>query len=227
MHNCMQLKLRDFWKKNMSVPNEIKMSRICISNVSCCRGEMSSGATSGELTSIKVKSGEIVDGSTPRNLHVQMDLHTHTHTHSHTHTHTHTHTHAHTRPHAHTRTHTRTHTHAHTRTHTHTHAHTRTHTLLVHLWVHELFYVVGTFKMVRLNVIWFLRRTNRKMTPQMLTLALYSSRIALDENSPRSCYGICFSYNPENRSTDYIRAAGFWRDKQHQHSLSEDVLQMV
>ena len=42
-HNCMQLKLRDV----LSVGNEVKMCRICISNVSCGSGEIMSGASGG------------------------------------------------------------------------------------------------------------------------------------------------------------------------------------
>ena len=47
-HNCL-LQLRDFLTKNRSVPNEIKMCRICMSNVSCGRGEMVGSATGGEF----------------------------------------------------------------------------------------------------------------------------------------------------------------------------------
>ena len=45
IHNCMQLKQRFL----DNVPNEIKMCRICASNVSCGSGEMVSGATGGSL----------------------------------------------------------------------------------------------------------------------------------------------------------------------------------
>ena len=45
----MQFKLRDFLNKIRSLRNEIKMCRICTSNVSCDSGEMVSGATGGEF----------------------------------------------------------------------------------------------------------------------------------------------------------------------------------
>ena len=40
IHDCMQLKSKDFLTKSRSLLIEIKMCRTCISNVSCGRGEM-------------------------------------------------------------------------------------------------------------------------------------------------------------------------------------------
>ena len=45
----MQLKLGDFLKTIRSLPNEIKMCRICTTNVSCGSGQMVCGATGGEF----------------------------------------------------------------------------------------------------------------------------------------------------------------------------------
>ena len=44
-----KLKLGDFLKKIRSLTNEIKMCRICTSNVSCGSGDMGSSATGREL----------------------------------------------------------------------------------------------------------------------------------------------------------------------------------
>ena len=49
IHNCMQLKLGYFLIKIKSLPNEINMSRIFTSNVTCGSGEMVSGASGGEF----------------------------------------------------------------------------------------------------------------------------------------------------------------------------------
>ena len=51
IHNCMQLKLRDLLTEIRSLPNEIKMCRICTSIVSCGSGEIVTGATGEEFVS--------------------------------------------------------------------------------------------------------------------------------------------------------------------------------
>ena len=53
INNVMQSKLRDFLKKNRSLPNQIKMRRICTSNVNSGIGEMVSGASGGRFDWIR------------------------------------------------------------------------------------------------------------------------------------------------------------------------------
>ena len=49
IHNVVQFKLRDFFPQNWGLQNEIKMFRMCTSNISHDSGEMVSGATGGEF----------------------------------------------------------------------------------------------------------------------------------------------------------------------------------
>ena len=50
----MQLKMRDFFIDIRSIPNEIKMDRICTSSVSCGSGEMENDATDGEFGATRI-----------------------------------------------------------------------------------------------------------------------------------------------------------------------------